>query len=254
MLVDEEVSLAVLEELHADTADAMRDDLREQFPYQIHSPAYISGKGLVSRMPVVGHEWFEPPSGRTWLKAVVDVSGCHVNVFVVHLAPPEQGRMLRPVANDMEVLISRATGDTPTILAGDFNFVRPAKSYRLLLRAGFRDMFAIAGSGAGLTYPTRYQRRPVRLPRLVRIDYIWISKHFRPIASWLGPKVGSDHLPLLAEVELQTDEPDSNAIPSRIVGMRTIVVRGFSAQVSRVCSGSNCSVGGGQDGAFVGAM
>jgi endonuclease/exonuclease/phosphatase family metal-dependent hydrolase len=205
LLTDVDVSVAALQELHADTAGLLRQEVQDQFPHQILSPAYIHGKGLISRFPIVRHDWFVLPSGRTCLEAVLDIAGTPARVFVVHLTPPERGRMVRPTNQDVEVLISRATWDTPSILAGDFNFVRPARSYRLLRQAGFSDAFASAGSGSGLTYPTRYQHRPITLPRMVRIDYIWMSEHFVARTSWVGPEVGSDHKPLLAELELRVD-------------------------------------------------
>ena len=35
----------------------------------------------------------------------------------------------------------------------------------------------------------------------LRVDYIWHTAHFRALASWIGGNAGSDHLPVLAELE-----------------------------------------------------
>jgi endonuclease/exonuclease/phosphatase (EEP) superfamily protein YafD len=59
------------------------------------------------------------------------------------------------------------------------------------------------GAGWGLTSPTRYQHLPIPLPRLVRIDYIWATPHFVPLAGAVGLHIGSDHLPVICALALR---------------------------------------------------
>ena len=79
----------------------------------------------------------------------------------------------------------------PVILAGDFN--SPLDSPLLTpIKAEFRDAFADAGLGYDWT-------RPSRLP-WVGIDHVFTSDHWRASAAWVGPSVGSDHRPMIAEL------------------------------------------------------
>ncbi len=85
---------------------------------------------------------------------------------------------------------------------GDFNLVDRSEVYHLIAQAGMTDTFRAAGKGLGLTFPTRFQFLPIPLPRLVRIDYIWVTKQFSPLSSVVGHGCGSDHLPVISKVAL----------------------------------------------------
>ena len=80
----------------------------------------------------------------------------------------------------------------PVIIAGDTNL--PHLSPALEPLRPFRDGFAEAGSGFGYTFPTR---RP-----WMRIDRIFTSASLRVLRFDVGQSTLSDHLPVLAEVEL----------------------------------------------------
>ena len=93
-------------------------------------------------------------------------------------------------------------GDLPILVGGDFN--TPPESPHLvgLLReAGLRDAFAEAGWGYGFS-------RPVGFP-WVRIDDLLASRPWVVARCWAGPDVGSDHLPVLAELILPGPIPSS---------------------------------------------
>ncbi len=79
------------------------------------------------------------------------------------------------------------------IIAGDFNTPPhiPALSW---LRPHATDAFAARGLGCGLTFK---RNRP-----LWRIDYIWVSPHFRVLRSGTFDSGISDHLAVWAELQL----------------------------------------------------
>ena len=77
--------------------------------------------------------------------------------------------------------------------AGDFN-LPPDSPMLAPLRRRFRDAFAEAGRGYGYTYPSR-------LP-WVRIDHILAGRHWTIDRCRVGPDLGSDHRPLIAEAVL----------------------------------------------------
>jgi endonuclease/exonuclease/phosphatase (EEP) superfamily protein YafD len=105
------------------------------------------------------------------------------------------------------------------VLLTDFNRVGWQAAYRQLRQSGLIDAFGTAGRGAGFTLPTRlshlaYRGHPLGelpLPPLLRVDYVWHTAHFRAIASWIGGNAGSDHLPVLAELE-RVDGPQGHRV------------------------------------------
>src|SRR5207245_227724 len=85
------------------------------------------------------------------------------------------------------------TGDLPILIGGDFNM--PADDVTMAaLRATFRFAFEDAGWGYGYTRPARYP--------WVRIDHILATPEWSVTACRVGPDLGSDHLPLMAEAVL----------------------------------------------------
>ncbi len=85
------------------------------------------------------------------------------------------------------------TRDLPTLVGGDLN--TPGDSPLIgLLRSDFQLAFNRAGWGYGYT-------RPAWLP-WVGIDHVLVSPHFTVTHCWVGPDVGSDHRPMVAEVVL----------------------------------------------------
>jgi vancomycin resistance protein VanJ len=198
--------VVALQELGERNAAALEHSLEETYPYRVLQGEYVSGKGLLSRQPILAWERFTLASGRPYVEARLSVGEQVVTVYVVH-APPGEIRRLEVVssnsARDIQMLLERASLETPTLLLGDFNIVPGSRSYRLLRQAGLIDTFRYAGAGWGLTSPTRYQYLPIPLPRLVRIDYIWATAHFVPLAGAVGPHIGSDHLPVVCALALR---------------------------------------------------
>jgi vancomycin resistance protein VanJ len=82
-----------------------------------------------------------------------------------------------------------------SVLAGDFNMPPDSRIYRRDW-AGYRNAFSDAGMGFGYT-----EQRTVRgLSWGIRIDHILTGSGWRCRSCSLGPDIGSDHLPLLADL------------------------------------------------------
>jgi endonuclease/exonuclease/phosphatase (EEP) superfamily protein YafD len=67
------------------------------------------------------------------------------------------------------------------------------------------DTYPTVGTGPGRTFPALGSfphNFPVPAP-IVRLDYIWHSREFRPLAAYLGRSGGSDHRPVIARLELE---------------------------------------------------
>jgi endonuclease/exonuclease/phosphatase (EEP) superfamily protein YafD len=85
------------------------------------------------------------------------------------------------------------TGGLPLLAGGDFN-MPPDDSTMAALRRSHLFAFDEAGWGYGYTRPAR--------PPWVRIDHVLASPEWQVTACRVGPDLGSDHLPVLAEAVL----------------------------------------------------
>ncbi|WP_182870602.1 endonuclease/exonuclease/phosphatase family protein [Rhodopirellula sp. JC639] len=83
----------------------------------------------------------------------------------------------------------------PKLIAGDFNMPTDSLIYRDDWNA-FRNSFGWAGWGLGFTKQTVIRQHEYGL----RIDHVLTDDHSTPLKCWVGPDLGSDHLPLFAEI------------------------------------------------------
>lgn len=215
LLRDSGADLVGLQEVDAATAAMLAVDLTDAYPYQVLHGLGIPGKGLLSRYPILRSDLLEFNPGRPDLRAVVDLGATTVTVIVAHPPPPRLTRTglgQRPgAAAQVDGLIATvAATEGPLLLLGDLNVTTMHDAYRRLERAGLTDVFRAVGRGFGFTSPTHFARlneRGIPMDRVpfkpfLRIDYVWTSRHWQPLAAWVGPSAGSDHLPVLARLAL----------------------------------------------------
>lgn len=207
---DSDADIVALEELGEEQAIAISQDLRDIYPYQELHGYGIPGKGLLSRYPILDEELFYLQAQRLpYLRVVIAVDeigerieAVELTVIVAHSPPPNvgvKGYFEHPFAASEIVSVTQmAREGEPSILMGDFNLVDQNDNYGLLEEAGLRDAFRVAGWGFGATWPAR-KLEP--LWPVVRVDYVWYTSQFHATRAWVGPDAGSDHLPVLAELE-----------------------------------------------------
>ena len=82
------------------------------------------------------------------------------------------------------------------VVAGDFNMTSDSPVFRRDWKSR-RDAFRWAGFGFGTTKQTVIRRRGYGS----RIDYVFAGSDRKPIECWVGADMGSDHLPLLADLK-----------------------------------------------------
>jgi len=205
-----------LQELAAAQAEVLAVDLADLYPYQLLAPTGFSGKGLLSRFPLLYQEQLQLYPGRPDIRAAVDVNGIPLGVLVVHPPPPRLvgSRITFDAATlaQLDALADLAIEHAPSVLLGDFNMTRRNRSHARFMAAGLADAFAVAGTGRGWTLPvrlghaTRFNHRLQGLPLrpVARVDYIWYTAPLHAEAAWVGPDAGSDHLPVLARLALST--------------------------------------------------
>jgi vancomycin resistance protein VanJ len=184
-------------------------ELADRYPYQAMYPSLsVHGVGLLSRYPILQKNVILPfVDSMFFLRAVLDVNGQPVTVYVVHPARP--GGLISPFTyddtrRDAEIAIlcddylAYETG--PLIVLGDFNMTDQSDSYRHV-DALLDDAFRAAGRGMGFTFPDAWRPSLRLVPRLVRIDYVWYSADFRAYDAFVTKDSGtSDHYPVVARL------------------------------------------------------
>ena len=90
-----------------------------------------------------------------------------------------------------------ASQSLPLIIAGDFNMPVESTIYRRLWSV-YANAFSKTGNGYGWS-----ERASVRgIPIAVRIDHVLTGKGLTPLLCEVGPDIGSDHLPLIADIAI----------------------------------------------------
>jgi endonuclease/exonuclease/phosphatase family metal-dependent hydrolase len=92
------------------------------------------------------------------------------------------------------------TQKLPLVIAGDFNMPVESSIYRQHW-GEFRNAFSCSGGGFGFTSMDIHKGIPIP----IRIDHILTGKGVTPRACEIGPDVGSDHRPVIAEVGIQME-------------------------------------------------
>lgn len=90
----------------------------------------------------------------------------------------------------------------PAIIVGDLNMPVDSAIYRRSW-AGFENAFSRAGLGFGATKRTRWFG--------VRIDHVLAAPGWTTERAWVGPDLGSDHLPILADLRWTGGLPGADA-------------------------------------------
>jgi endonuclease/exonuclease/phosphatase family metal-dependent hydrolase len=200
--------------------------LRDIYPYQVSQPSAVRAWGnmVLSRYPIVSSENIDLASEGLGpqQRVYISVRGQTIALYNVHLAQPvgDVNRIKIPFArriddpflryNDTDrngeinaLLTSLEAEKFPYIVAGDFNTSDQGVTYGTLA-AQIADTYREVGSGLGGSWPAGGEAGwPRFVPPLIRIDYIWHSPAFRALEAHQGPKLGSDHLPLVAALELK---------------------------------------------------
>jgi endonuclease/exonuclease/phosphatase (EEP) superfamily protein YafD len=208
--------LRVIKELNADVigfqeagneqARLAQQDLIADYPYQIWYPSSsVMGVGLISRYPILEHEPFNVPYTPMWqLRAVIDVYGTPVTVYVGHPEPPVSMPPQRYNSDErdqqLEILMDQVESEeNPVLFLCDCNMTDRNDIYRHV-DARLDDSYREAGWGMGFSFSTFVVSRP----RMVRLDYIWHSDDFVARSARVHNNSGtSDHYPVIARLALK---------------------------------------------------
>lgn len=157
------------------------------------------GVAILSRFPIraTDHHLYKnlrEAERRGFIRAEVIIGGRVVNFVTTHLDYQyEDGRVY-----EAEQLLSGLQDvKGPLIVVGDFNDIPSGGAYKLM-SARFADAWLEShASGEGLSYPAD---KPAK-----RIDYILprISDSIRVKKAWIVETLASDHVPVVADLEIK---------------------------------------------------
>ncbi len=193
-LAEADADAVVLQEARAHH-NAFLEALSARYPHRTGE----NGLVILSKYPILGDNRIDREGYPPWislmvLRATLDVNGKAVDLAGVHLA--------RPFYPDLQqadiVALTRFVQDHrgPLILAGDFNMT----PWTVKLK-GFTDATGLGRFNTFRpTWPMRWHALPL-LP-FVPIDNVFASRHFANIATTLGPRLDSDHRPVIADIAL----------------------------------------------------
>lgn len=207
-----------IQELSDTQGDAIANELKTEYPYQVLYPGGFAGKAVLSRHQIKSSEQLHLSTVRPDLQATIDLDGIDITFIVAHPPPPRpQWKGLkfdRQTWQQIISLASLAVNQPPAVLLGDFNLADWWGEYAYLRSTGLKDAFQEAGIDRGHTLPTRIGpwKRFLALNQLLsslplfpllRVDYIWYTEPLNCQKAWVGEDTGSDHLPVLAQLEME---------------------------------------------------
>lgn len=193
-----DADVAVLQELDAALLDQIASRVPE-YPYRAVTRAAGPALAVLSRWPLNAEHIHLSDDAARMSRLSIDWHGTVVVLYGAHLSWPLTPSKAARRAAQLSTLAAHARAETvPVLVAGDFNLT-PWSPYfaQFAERSGLVD--CALGLGWKATWPA--QAAPPR----IRIDHCFASRHWRVLRLEVGPKLGSDHLPVVADLELIAD-------------------------------------------------
>jgi endonuclease/exonuclease/phosphatase (EEP) superfamily protein YafD len=208
-----------VQELSETQGEAIASELEIEYPHQVIYSGGFAGKAVLSRYQIKAAEQLHLSTVRPDLQAMIGIDGIELTFIVAHPPPPRPHwrglKFDRQTWQQIITLAKLAVNQPPAILLGDFNLADWWGEYAYLRGTGLEDAFRECGINRGHTLPRRIGpwKRLMPLNRLLsglqlfpllRVDYIWYTEPLHCQQAWVGEDTGSDHLPVLARLVIET--------------------------------------------------
>ncbi len=208
VLRDEKPDIVYVSELNDVVDAAMRESSLYPHRYSFAFTESAWGAGIFSRLPIRKVDPIPTPFGCPPIVCEIEVDRGTLTVVGAHPPPPANGQLTRfrnGMLTEMAERISSLSG--PVVLCGDLNTTPWSHSFRDLVReSGLRE----AGRGFGLqpTWPTHAML--LRIP----IDHVLVSGGIAVRSHRVAAKTGSDHFPVVVDLQLPATESRGETQPS----------------------------------------
>jgi endonuclease/exonuclease/phosphatase (EEP) superfamily protein YafD len=194
-LGDTDADAVVLQEMTTEHWSTLHQALGSRYPYSLGEAGLV----ILSKHPILAEGRIDRPGYPPWMSlmlrwARIEVNGTTFELVGVHLARPFYPEL---EGEDIAAVTQFVQAQTlPLIVAGDFNMSPwTEKLERFTAATGLKRFNTLH-----LTWPMRWGKVPL-LP-LVAIDNVFASPPFAKIATQGGPRLGSDHRPIIADIAL----------------------------------------------------
>ncbi len=193
----EEPDVVILQEVNKSWLESLTP-IKTIYQYFIELPRSDNfGIALFSKIPISEykiHRWtnFDLPS----IEAKLVLDGIEFHIIATHPLPPVNKKYYDARNLQIKSVVDRVMEiDTAKIVIGDLNTSTWSANYKVL-ESGTGLLNASRGFGIIPTWPTNL------MPLMIPIDHCLVSKHFNVVGVKSGEGFGSDHLPLIVELEL----------------------------------------------------
>jgi endonuclease/exonuclease/phosphatase (EEP) superfamily protein YafD len=179
--------------------------LRANYPQVIAEPREDNfGIALFSRLPLTNSEVIELGKAEVpSIATTISVGGHPVFLLGTHPLPPgsaEYARLRNEQLREIAALIRRHR--TATIVLGDLNCTPWSPYFTDLLHdSGLKSTSQSRGLFGSWPAPLPFGRIP--------LDHGLVSPTIRIVQKWTGPPVGGDHLPLVLDLQISTEDRTS---------------------------------------------
>jgi len=201
-LTETDADLVVMQEMTRDNWSELRGALGQRYPYSLGDfGLVILSKYQFTEDGRVDRGGFQPWNSLMLRFAKIEVNGTAIEFAGVHLARPFYPELQQSDIAAVTDFVRHRTG--PLIVAGDFN-----------LTPWTDKLTAFTQATALRRYNTFHFTWPLQLHGIavlpfVATDNVFASQHFAKIAVKAGPRLGSDHRPVIADIALATPSPPS---------------------------------------------
>lgn len=171
--------------------------LLPSYPHYHIEPSRM-GAAVFTKWPMLSAESVPlSPGGAVAARLALDWHGTAVNVLGVHLNWPLGPRNSRFRNQELAALVRFSKAQQgPLLVAGDFNLTPWSQYFTdALEESGLRD--AAHGFGLARSWPAQFA------PAGIRIDHCLLSPQWHSVSTRIGPWLGSDHLPVVADLVLR---------------------------------------------------
>jgi endonuclease/exonuclease/phosphatase (EEP) superfamily protein YafD len=193
----EKPDVIFVQECEYTCAAALRRDLAADYPHrQAVEGGGSEGSVILSTFPLKATPGVRGTMGMPG--AVADVRGHAVRLQLAHPMPPlpDQVGLWREELDALRDVAAEA-GETPTVLAGDFNASQDHAAFRRVLDTGLRDAARLAGADRTVSWPAR------TAPAFgVQIDHVLVSEDFAAHRARFLDLADTDHRALVVDLTL----------------------------------------------------
>jgi endonuclease/exonuclease/phosphatase (EEP) superfamily protein YafD len=194
-LSDTDADLVVLQEMTSDHWSKLRELLGSRYPYSLGDYGLV----ILSKFSITEDGRVDRGGMPPWASLIlrfgkIEVNGTQVTFAGAHLARPFYPKLQYADILALVNFVRQQHG--PLILAGDFGMTPWTDKLTGFTQATGLERY----NTFHFTWPLH--AHGIMLLPFVAIDNVFASPDFANIATWTGPRLGSDHRPVIADIAL----------------------------------------------------